>query len=190
MHNLATLPVLSAVPAAMTSPLPAPYPAILQAGSNQPYNQSYNQPYNHQPPPMGGGGNSIGSAGGGASSSGPAGYISAGWRAPPAPQQQQQHLLGGCHSDTGWSGGTGRGLATSSGPGTHYASAPQQSNQQQQHISTNAIIVSKRQQGNPLLKHIRNVRWQVCLGYHGKAGINHGTPYQLYKPVVMDHEGC
>lgn len=24
----------------------------------------------------------------------------------------------------------------------------------------NAIIVSKRQQGNPMLKHIRNVRWQ------------------------------
>lgn len=29
-----------------------------------------------------------------------------------------------------------------------------------QGVVHNAIIVSKRQQGNPVLKHIRNVRWQ------------------------------
>ena len=27
-------------------------------------------------------------------------------------------------------------------------------------INPNAILVSKRQEGNPLLKHIRNMRWQ------------------------------
>lgn len=27
-------------------------------------------------------------------------------------------------------------------------------------INPNAVLVSKRQEGNPVLKHIRNVRWQ------------------------------
>ena len=29
-------------------------------------------------------------------------------------------------------------------------------------MSTNAILVSRRQEGNPLLKHIRNVRWSYA----------------------------
>ncbi len=29
-------------------------------------------------------------------------------------------------------------------------------------INPNAIFVSKRQEGNPVLKHIRNVRWQFA----------------------------
>lgn len=40
----------------------------------------------------------------------------------------------------------------SSGPPVASTSAP--------HYNPNAIIASKRQQGNPLLRHIRNVRWQ------------------------------
>ena len=29
-------------------------------------------------------------------------------------------------------------------------------------VNPNAIMVSKRQEGNPVLKHIRNVRWQYA----------------------------
>ena len=29
-------------------------------------------------------------------------------------------------------------------------------------VNPNAIFVSKRQEGNPVLKHIRNVRWQFA----------------------------
>ncbi|BDA42501.1 DNA excision repair protein ERCC-1 [Coccomyxa sp. Obi] len=32
----------------------------------------------------------------------------------------------------------------------------------QQQINPNAVLVSKRQEGNPVLKHIRNVRWQFA----------------------------
>lgn len=46
--------------------------------------------------------------------------------------------------------GNSGGPGTGSGPGN--APLPQ--------INPNAITVSKRQQGNPLLKYIRNVRWQ------------------------------
>lgn len=37
---------------------------------------------------------------------------------------------------------------------------PSRAPQAHQPMPANAIIVSKRQQGNPVLKHIRNVRWQ------------------------------
>ena len=120
------------------------------------------------PPPWAGGGTAgtavqavqagpVPGRGHGGSSSGGAG---SGWRAPAPPQpsgawgaqrqqypQPQQNYAGGVPS-------------SSAGLYAPPALAPQP--------ATNAILVGKRQQGNPLLQYIRNVRWQ-----HADVGVDY-----------------
>ena len=68
---------------------------------------------------------------------------------------------------------------------------PQQQQQQQAAANPNAIQVSRRQEGNPLLKHIRNVRWQYADivpdyqmgGQH--AALFLSLRYHLLKPLYI-----
>ncbi|KAL0055174.1 hypothetical protein WJX82_008233 [Trebouxia sp. C0006] len=80
--------------------------------------------------------------------------------------------------------------------GSHSGSLSYQqpvSHQQATMINPNAIFVSKRQEGNPVLKHIRNVRWQFAdiipdyqLGQNACA-VFLSLRFHLLKPEYVHH---
>lgn len=62
----------------------------------------------------------------------------------------------------------------SSIPSTYARPPPQPQRSSGYGVSPNVITVNKRQEGNPLLRHIRSVRWQF-----DPSGPNNGPDYQL-----------
>jgi DNA excision repair protein ERCC-1 len=70
-------------------------------------------------------------------------------------------------------------------------SRPPQQQQSQQQVNPNAIQVSRRQEGNALLKHLRNVRWQYAdIVPDYQMGAQHAAlflslRYHLLKPAYI-----
>ncbi|KAL0022461.1 hypothetical protein WJX79_003813 [Trebouxia sp. C0005] len=100
------------------------------------------------------------------------------------PQPQQHQASSYAHGGRPPLGGSSSGSLSYQQPVSH---------QQATMVNPNAIFVSKRQEGNPVLKHIRNMRWQFAdiipdyqLGQNACA-VFLSLRFHLLKPEYVHH---